>query len=36
MILVNENFSKLQASYLFSEIARRVKAYTEENRKGYS
>ena len=31
MILVNENFSKLQASYLFSEIARRVKAYTEEN-----
>ena len=27
MILVNENYSKLQSSYLFSEIARRVKAY---------
>ena len=29
MILVNENFSKLQASYLFSEIAKRVRAYQE-------
>lgn len=27
MICVNENYSKLQASYLFSEIAKRVKAY---------
>jgi LL-diaminopimelate aminotransferase len=27
MIQVNENFGKLQASYLFSEIAKRVKAY---------
>ena len=27
MITVNENYSKLQASYLFSEIAKRVKAY---------
>ena len=27
MILANENFGKLQASYLFSEIAKRVKAF---------
>ncbi len=27
MILANENFGKLQASYLFSEIAKRVNAY---------
>jgi LL-diaminopimelate aminotransferase len=31
MILVNENYSKLQASYLFSEIAKRVKAYQTAN-----
>ena len=31
MILVNENFGKLQASYLFSEIAKRVKAYQTAN-----
>lgn len=31
MILVNENYSLLQSSYLFSEIARRVKAYEAEN-----
>ncbi|MEG1479920.1 MAG: LL-diaminopimelate aminotransferase [Kiritimatiellia bacterium] len=31
MIPVNENFAKLQASYLFSEIAKRVKAYQAEN-----
>ena len=31
MILVNENFGKLQASYLFSEIAKRVRAYQEAN-----
>ena len=31
MILANENFGKLQASYLFSEIAKRVKAYQEAN-----
>ncbi|MBQ9693139.1 MAG: LL-diaminopimelate aminotransferase [Kiritimatiellae bacterium] len=31
MILVNENFGKLQASYLFSEIAKRVKAYQAAN-----
>ncbi len=29
MILANENFSKLQASYLFSEIAKRVSAYQQ-------
>jgi len=29
MIRINENYAKLQASYLFSEIARRVKAYQE-------
>ncbi len=27
MILANENFGKLQASYLFSEIAKRVKTF---------
>jgi LL-diaminopimelate aminotransferase len=31
MILVNENYAKLQSSYLFSEIAKRVKAYQEAN-----
>jgi len=31
MIHLNENFNKLQASYLFADIARRVKAYAEEN-----
>ena len=31
MILINENYSKLQASYLFSDIARRVKAYQTEH-----
>lgn len=31
MITVNENFGKLQASYLFSEIAKRVKAYQAEH-----
>jgi len=31
MIKINENFSKLQASYLFSDIAKRVKAYQEAN-----
>lgn len=34
MIKVNENYTKLQSSYLFSEIARRVKAYTEANPDG--
>ena len=29
MILINEHYAKLQSSYLFSEIARRVKAYQE-------
>ncbi len=29
MILVNENYAKLQSSYLFSEIAKRVKAFQE-------
>ncbi len=29
MIRVNENFAKLQSSYLFSEIARRVKSHQE-------
>lgn len=33
MILINENFQKLQASYLFSDIAKRVKAYTEAHPK---
>jgi LL-diaminopimelate aminotransferase len=31
MILINENYGKLQASYLFSDIARRVKAYQTEH-----
>jgi LL-diaminopimelate aminotransferase len=31
MIKINENFSKLQASYLFSNIAKRVKAFQEAN-----
>ncbi|OVE74437.1 LL-diaminopimelate aminotransferase [bacterium B17] len=31
MIKVNENYSKLQASYLFSNIAKKVSAFTEAN-----
>ncbi|MFC1453412.1 LL-diaminopimelate aminotransferase [Verrucomicrobiota bacterium] len=31
MILVNENYLKLQASYLFSDIAKRVAAFQEAN-----
>jgi LL-diaminopimelate aminotransferase len=31
MIKVNENYAKLQASYLFSEIAKRVKTYQSEH-----
>lgn len=31
MIRVNPNYSKIQANYLFAEVARRVKAYQEEN-----
>ena len=31
MIHVNENYAKLQASYLFAEIARRIRAYEAEN-----
>lgn len=31
MIKINENFQKLQASYLFSDIAKRVSAYQEAN-----
>ncbi len=31
MALINENFLKLQGSYLFSNIAKRVKAYTDAN-----
>lgn len=31
MIKVNENYSKLKASYLFSDIAKRVSAYQAEN-----
>lgn len=31
MILANENFGKLQSSYLFSEIAKRVAAYQQAN-----
>ena len=31
MLTVNPNFSKLQASYLFSDIAKRVKAFGERN-----
>ncbi len=33
MIQINENFTKLSESYLFTEIARRVKAYTSNNPK---
>ncbi|MDD5708301.1 MAG: LL-diaminopimelate aminotransferase, partial [Kiritimatiellae bacterium] len=31
MIRVNENYAKLQSSYLFAEIAKRVKAYADAN-----
>ena len=31
MIKINENFNKLQASYLFSDIAKRVAAYQQDN-----
>ena len=31
MIHINENFDKLQSSYLFSEIARRVREYQATN-----
>ena len=31
MSLINENFLKLQDSYLFSTIAKKVAKYTEEN-----
>nr|VFJ89765.1 MAG: LL-diaminopimelate aminotransferase apoenzyme [Candidatus Kentron sp. H]VFJ91312.1 MAG: LL-diaminopimelate aminotransferase apoenzyme [Candidatus Kentron sp. H]VFJ97831.1 MAG: LL-diaminopimelate aminotransferase apoenzyme [Candidatus Kentron sp. H] len=31
MIRINENFNKLQASYLFSDIAKRVSAYQQTN-----
>lgn len=31
MAYINENYNKLKAGYLFPEIARRVKAFTEEN-----
>jgi LL-diaminopimelate aminotransferase len=31
MIKINENFNKLQASYLFSDIAKRVQAFQEAN-----
>ncbi|MBP7140336.1 MAG: LL-diaminopimelate aminotransferase [Opitutaceae bacterium] len=31
MIRINENYTKLKASYLFSDIARRVSAYTQAN-----
>ncbi|MDA3925566.1 MAG: LL-diaminopimelate aminotransferase [Kiritimatiellae bacterium] len=31
MITVNENYSKLQASYLFSEISKRIAKFQEEN-----
>nr|VFJ45802.1 MAG: LL-diaminopimelate aminotransferase apoenzyme [Candidatus Kentron sp. DK] len=31
MITINENFNKLQASYLFSDIAKQVAAYQESN-----
>lgn len=31
MAIINENFLKLQGSYLFSNIAKRVKAYTDAN-----
>ena len=31
MLKVNENYLKLESNYLFSDIAKRVKAYSEEN-----
>jgi len=31
MIKINENYLKLKASYLFSDIAKRVTDYTENN-----
>ncbi len=31
MIRINENYTKLAASYLFADIARRVNAYTSAN-----
>ena len=31
MFKVNQNFARLQGSYLFSEIAHRVAEYTKEN-----
>ena len=31
MATINSNFLKLKAGYLFPEIARRVRVYTEEN-----
>ena len=31
MVTINENYQKLPGSYLFSEIARRVAAYSEGN-----
>ena len=31
MVLLNENYLKLKAGYLFPEIARRVKAFGEAN-----
>jgi LL-diaminopimelate aminotransferase len=31
MIVINENYKLLQASYLFSDIAKRVKVYSEQN-----
>lgn len=31
MIRINENFTKLKASYLFSDIAKRVAAFQEAN-----
>ena len=31
MFRINDNFTKLPASYLFSEVARRVSAYQEAN-----
>ena len=31
MVKVNENFLKLPGSYLFSEVARRIRVYNEAN-----
>ena len=31
MIRINENYTKLKASYLFSDIAKRVSAYVAAN-----